>query len=361
MSLDPTSEFARAVEPAMRQVMANSQVPGLVVVAQRADEPVLGAAAGQDASGQPLALETLFPVASISKLATSLAVLRLVASGRIHLDDPLGDYLPGAAGTQPGVTIRRLLSHSAGLPLDPPAESNFVAESQSWSSAAQVCRKTALVWPPGSRVQYSNVGYGLLALVVERLTGVNFADALRNLLLDFLPANTFVVGEPALPVAVIAERRGPHGHAAGERFNSSEWRAAALPWAGLVTNGLGALALVRAFRSPSPILPTALCHAATTNQNDDLPGGFLPPFVWPVCWWGLGPDLRDRKSPHWTPGAASPNTYGHSGASGCCVWDDPTRDLRWAILGARSADSGWLVRAGAHIGTTVIDVLSPES
>lgn len=353
--------FRSAVEPTVRQVMANYRVPGIVVAAQRGDEPVLDLAVGVDARDDPLVPDSIFPVASITKLASALAVLRLVSEGKIALDGPLAARVPDAAAAQPGVTIRRLLSHSAGLPRDLSPATVSYSLGLDWPTLSRGCRETPLQFAPGTRVHYSNVGYGLLACVVERVTGKEFSAVLQGSVLDPLQIDGSLTGLlPRTPVA-ISDVRGDTAGSDREMFNSAFWRSLGLPWAGLTTTAAGALALVRAFRAPSPTLPPDLCVEATRNQDDDLPGGFVPPLVWPTCWWGLGPDLRDSKTPHWTPLEASPQTYGHSGASGCCVWEDPTRGVRWAILGTRSADNGWLVRAGSRLGTIVLHALDRSS
>ena len=76
-------------------------------------------ASGVDAAGNAIAEDSLMPLASASKLATGLLILRLIDRGMLALDAPIGRYLPdaAAAGT-PGVTIRRLLSHTSGMALE---------------------------------------------------------------------------------------------------------------------------------------------------------------------------------------------------------------------------------------------------
>lgn len=152
--------------------------------------------------------------------------------------------------------------------------------------------------------------------------------------------------------------RGAHVGTAIEPFNSAFWRSLALPWAGLVTTLDGAFGLLRAFRGqPAGLLRPATRDDAIFNQTENLPGGFVPPLVWPRCPWGLGPEIRDEKRPHWAPPTASPASYGHSGASGCVVWADPTRDVAWGIVGTRTSDNGWLVRRGPAIGAAILEVL----
>jgi beta-lactamase class C len=83
----------------------------------------------------------------------------------------------------------------------------------------------------------------------------------------------------------------------------------------------------------------------------------VEPLRWSPCPWGLGPDLRGAKQPHWAPLEAGPGSFGHSGASGCLAWHAPDHGVTWALLGARTADSGWLLRRSPAIGAAI---LSPQ-
>jgi CubicO group peptidase (beta-lactamase class C family) len=220
------------------------------------------------------------------------------------------------------------------------------------------CLETALETPPGTRVQYDNVGYGLLAAVVERRTNQGFADALRDLVLDPLGIAGALGTEPPRAAAALADVRGRHRGGELEPFNSAFWRSLALPWAGLLTDA--ALALVRAFAGhPADFLRPAMRAEATRNQTGDLAGGFVKPLYWSPCPWGLGPDLRGDKTPHWAPAEAGLDSFGHSGASGCLAWAAPAADVAWAILGARTADSGWLLRRAPMIGAAIVTTPHP--
>lgn len=325
--------------------LAAARVPGAVVAWARGDgEPEL-IVVGTDADGRALSEDTPFPVASISKLAVALAVLRLVGDGKLGLDDELGAHLPKAASAMPGVTLRRLLGHSAGLPLDlEPALAPY-RRGLDWAQLAAGCLLTSAVHEPGSYVQYSNTGYGLLAIIVERTVSRPFPRALEQLVLGPLGIEGYLGDEPPRPAARLADVRGSSAGTELEEYNSPFWRTLAAPWGGLITNARGALALVRAFRR----LPEA-----TRNQNGDLPGGMARPLLWDRCPWGLGPELKGDKAPHWSPPSASPASYGHAGASGAFAWADPQRDVAWAILGSRTAASGWLLRQGASIGEAIL-------
>lgn len=341
------------IRPAIQDAFTQTRAPGLVLVVARGDQPLAWLCQGHDAAGEPLTEKSLFPVASITKLATALAVLRLKDDGLLRLDDPLVRYLPEAVAAQPGVTVRRLLCHTSGLPTDLAPRLASYRHGLNWPTLARACLETDLEQPPDSLVIYSNVGYGLLAEIVERQTGQPFGQALRELVLDPLGIEAYL-GVPPRATARIAEVRSAHRGTDLEPFNSEFWQSLAMPWAGLVTTMDGALALARAFYGrPDGFLSSATRQDAIRNQVGELAGrsGLLR---WPFCPWGLGPELRDDKQPHWAPSEASPESYGHAGASGCVAWVDPVADVAWAYHGCRVSDTGWLLRGGAAIGAAVL-------
>ncbi|HEX9017520.1 MAG TPA: serine hydrolase domain-containing protein [Chloroflexota bacterium] len=347
--------------PALRQLMTSSIQAARMRGISVAIADTLGSAdllhAGTDADGAPLADDSLFPVASVSKLATALAVLRIVDSGAVSLDDPIARHVPEAVGGGHwGVTIRRLLSHTSGLPLDLTSAAAPYAPGLSWPALAEACVETPLAAAPNTRVQYSNVGYGLLAIAVERETGQSFPTALEHLVFRPLGIEGYLGVEPPRAPVRLSGIRGPHANTDLEPFNSPFWRSLGLPWAGLITTATGALTLVRAFAGHHHgFLRPSLLAEATSNQNGDLEGGFVRPLVWKRCPWGLGPEIRDDKAPHWAPPTAGAGSFGHSGASGCISWFDPAASIAWAILGTRVADSGWLVRRGPELGTAILN------
>jgi beta-lactamase class C len=343
------------VRAAVAEAMRGGQVPGLAVAIARDEQPLEYLAVGADALGRPLERDSLFPVASVTKMTTALAVLRLVDRGLLDLDDPLDHHLPQAFAARPGVTLRKLLCHTSGLPLDVSAEAAPYTHGLDWPTLATACLLTPLEAPPDTRVQYSNVGYGLLAQVVEARTGQEFAVALNDLVLGPLGIEGYLGGDLPRAPAVVADVRGRHRGGEIEPFNSTFWRDLALPWAGFVTTAAGALAVVQAFRpQPDGFLSDQVRAEAVRSHTGDLPGGFAEPLMWERCAWGLGPEVRGDKSPHWVPAQAGADSYGHSGASGALAWFAPARGVAWAILGARTADNGWLLRRSAVISAAIL-------
>src|SRR5438552_16719742 len=113
--------------------------------------------------------DTIFDIASLTKpFGTTLAVMSLVERGQVKLDGPLGRYLKEFRGrAHDMVTIRRLLTHSAGLPAIPPSGTL----NPGFPKAAAPLAKVPFDYPPGTAFQYSDTGFILLGEMVRRVSG----------------------------------------------------------------------------------------------------------------------------------------------------------------------------------------------
>jgi CubicO group peptidase (beta-lactamase class C family) len=131
------------------------------------------------ASGRPLAADALMPVASIGKAMTAVALLREHDAGRLDLDAPVHDHLPWLPLATPfgPISVRHLLAHTAGI-------IGGMEGSPSPTMEALALEQTPPGWPPGERASYSNVGYAVLGLVLERVAGRSYAEAIRRHVLD---------------------------------------------------------------------------------------------------------------------------------------------------------------------------------
>ncbi|TFV44183.1 serine hydrolase domain-containing protein [Blastococcus sp. TF02A-35] len=164
---------------------AHRRVPGVQVAVRSGGELVLSAAVGvaDVVTGEPLTSDHLFRVASHSKTFTATAVLQLVEAGRMRLDDPIADHVPELAGSPVGrATVRELLGHQAGVVRDG-------EDADFWQLGIPFPDRTALVdevlrsgavHARNEHFKYSNVGYGLLGLAVEAVTGTSFAEHCRT-------------------------------------------------------------------------------------------------------------------------------------------------------------------------------------
>jgi CubicO group peptidase (beta-lactamase class C family) len=126
--------------------------------------------------GIPVTSRTVFDVGSITKVFTAATVVRLAEEGRLRLDDRLTRFLPSIPADKRSITLRQLLGHRSGLPLMPLRPLADVSRDQAVREALAL----PLLHRPGARKSYSNVGYALLAAVIERASGVTYESALRG-------------------------------------------------------------------------------------------------------------------------------------------------------------------------------------
>jgi CubicO group peptidase (beta-lactamase class C family) len=342
-----------AIQPTVRKVLGEYDVPGMVIAIARGNNVPEYVVVGEDGAGAALKEDTLFPVASITTLAVALAVLRLAAAGRLTIDDALSGHLPAAASEKPEVTIRTLMSHTSGLPVDLPEGAAPYRKGLDWPKLARACLVAPLAAEPKTRVNYSNLGSGLLAIIVERMTGKTFGAALEDLVLGPLGVEGYLGVEPPRTPAKIVGSYGEHEGTEMEPFNSAFWRSLAIPWVGLISTASGALTLARAFSGvPEGFLPPALLAEATHDQTGGL-GGEMLMLKWPRCPWGLGVELRGDKDLHYTPVEASPSSFGHVGTSGCIAWHDPEAGVTWAMLGPRFFIDWW--HGWPEVGKAVLE------
>ena len=333
-------------------------LPGIILGYQYGyDAPVINAY-GVDGAQQPLMANSVFPVASITKLALSLAVLKLIDHELIGLEDLIGKHLGDINPASAALSLRSLLCHCSGLGLDLTDKDGLYAIGLDWPKLAKECLHTPPINLAWSGVQYSNLGYGLLGIMLERITGLTCTEALNSLVLTPLGIRGSLGNPGDLHIATISDVRGRHRGTNLEPYNSPFWRSLALPWGGLCTDAAGALALIDAFLPTSDFLSPSLREIAVSDHTRGLDGGFMPPLWWHPSPWGLGPELRGTKAPHWVSPQFAPTSFGHSGASGMFVWADELNMVRIVMLGARAADSGWMLRHGPQITSLVINQLT---
>jgi len=222
-----------------------------------------------------------FPLASVTKLLVAYATLIAIEDETISLDDPVGETGPTDA------TVRHLFAHASGLGPDG--------------------RELAM---PGRRRIYSNAGFELLAELVAERVGVAFADYLAEAVLVPLElGSTTLEGSPAM---------------------------------GATSTGADMARFAAELLSPTLIDERTL-RDATSVVYPGLPG-VLPGFGRQMTNdWGLGFELRDNKSPHWTGSANSPATFGHFGQSGTFLWVDPVANCALVCLTDRPFDE-WAVK-----------------
>jgi CubicO group peptidase (beta-lactamase class C family) len=216
-------------------------------------------------------VERVFRLASVTKPLVARAAHVAVEEGVFELDTPAGP---------PGATVRHLLAHTSGV---------------SMQSADQMAA-------PGTRRIYSNYGFTLLAAALQDAAGIEFARYLREAVFDPLGmTDSELVG-------------GADAAGYGGRSTVADLSAFAgeLLRPALVSQQLHDEAVSVQFPGLAGVLP----GFGSQRPND----------------WGLGFEIRDGKSPHWTGASNSPRTFGHFGQSGTFLWVDPAVELVLVVL-----------------------------
>jgi len=172
-------------------------VPGASVLVLRDGKPVVRRSYGLADLEQrtPASSDTNYRLASVTKQFTAAAILLLSEAGKLQLDDPIRKWLPELPGATQGVTIRHLLTHTGGL-ID---YEDFVPDDAPQVHDADVLRllikPNRVYFAPGAGYRYSNSGYSLLSLIVERASGQRFAAFLHDRIFEPLGMRATVAFE----------------------------------------------------------------------------------------------------------------------------------------------------------------------
>jgi CubicO group peptidase (beta-lactamase class C family) len=147
-------------------------------------------------TGHRVTRDAAFPIGSISKTFTATLAMILVADGDLELDAPLGEHVPELGDLGNDVTLRQLLSHTAGFAGGPHQEVSPTASIRRY--ALDNCCRPNLVLPPGAGFSYSNIGYVLVGHLIEVITGMTWWDAMESILLRPLGIEPTFIGVPGL-------------------------------------------------------------------------------------------------------------------------------------------------------------------
>jgi CubicO group peptidase (beta-lactamase class C family) len=181
-------------------------------------------------SGALLRTDTVFNIGSISKQFTALAVLLLAREGRLSIDDSVRRYIGELGAYAEGVTLRHLLNHTGGLRdyvnLLLLEGHRFEQRTTREQALEILSRQRAANAPPGSEYDYSNTGYFLLGLVVERVSGRTLAQfSLEHIFAPLGMRDTSIVDAYPVDIPRLARGYSPadHGSADGFEIDEAAW------------------------------------------------------------------------------------------------------------------------------------------
>jgi len=347
LSLLSSAAANPAIPAAIDRAIADKEVAGAVTLVADADRTLHLAAQGfADLDSQsPMREDTLFWIASMTKPVTGAAVMMLQDAGKLSVDDPVSKFLPefqqlkDAAGKEVVITLKQCLTHSSGLSEVGPQESGDITTLE---DLMPLIVAKPVLFPPGTKWQYSQTSINTAARVVEVVSGLSFPDFLDQRL--FTPLG--MKDTTFYPSAAQAERlatsyaRTPDARlekaplmflgkaplASRDRYpraNGGLFSTAAdyAKFARMLLRG-GELDGTR-------YLSEAAVRQMTTVQSGDLVTGFTP-----GNGWGLGCCVV--RHPQGPSATLSPGSFGHGGAYGTQAWIDPVKKRVHLLLVQRA-------------------------
>jgi len=324
----PQRGFAPVVDYLRSQV--DSAFPGAVIAVGQHDSVVLLAAVGHYGADdrRPVTTETIYDLASLTKvIALTTECILLVDQGKLDLAAPVQRYLPEFRGPMKDqVTIRHLLTHSAGLAADLP----LFDSTRTREAALRMVDTSPLLAPPGTRFVYSDLSAIVLMQVVERITGRPFDQVLADDVFGPLgmTATRFVPPQSwhdrIAPTEVDTFFR--HRLLIGEVHDESAARLGGVSGnAGLFSNApdlarFAAWLLDARAGRPGPLrADSGLVHRFTTKQD-------IPPGSSRALGWDTPSELSSAGT------KMGPNAFGHTGFTGTSIWFDPDRNVFIILL-----------------------------
>nr|WP_262391540.1 serine hydrolase domain-containing protein [Nocardiopsis sp. CNR-923] len=205
----PPALTSAAIDALVHRHQEASGTPGIAVAVTQGTRVVHARGYGTTPSGQPVTARTPMALASVSKSFTAMAVLQLVESGDVDLDEPVVAYLPEFTMADPRaarITVRQLLDQTSGM-----SDTTFPAftrdQPDTLREAVASMRTGRLAADPGTRHEYHNPNFQVAARLVEVVTGRPFAERLQDSVLDPLGMHdsTTLDTERDLPASA-------HGH-----------------------------------------------------------------------------------------------------------------------------------------------------
>ena len=180
----PAASLASRADAYMRAAVQHDKFSGSVLIARRG-VPLFSRGYGMAnlELGVPSTATSVFVIGSLAKGFTSMAIMQLRDRGRLRLTDPICQYLDRCPPAWAPVTIRHLLTHTSGIvnfSSLPDWDDSLSSRRYGRAEFVNVFRSQPLLFEPGTQFKYSNSGYYLLALIIERVSGMHFQDYLRE-------------------------------------------------------------------------------------------------------------------------------------------------------------------------------------
>jgi CubicO group peptidase (beta-lactamase class C family) len=309
-------------------------------------------------SPSSLPLDTIFPLASISKVFTATAAMALVEDGLLGLNRPVQEYIPEFQGDQKEkVIVQQLLTHTAGIDDEavfraiedkedqqielPAREETIHPEIHRW---LHIGVEVPLALEPGSEMMYSSFGIHLIGEIIRRISGQSLDEFARDRIFNPLGMKDTFYSPPedVRQRIVLHAEDGPY---AEENDPAQQKRPS--PSGGVFATAtdtavFGQMFLNKGIYNGKRVLSTSGVNAMTRNQIPGIRARLLIK-VFPEASWGFGWSVNHAyKGRVYGEALSSPSTFLHSGSGGVLVWIDPELDIVGAYFSTelRYSDDG---------------------
>jgi CubicO group peptidase (beta-lactamase class C family) len=336
---------------ALQAAVEEGVFPGAVLAVRHRGSLVYEQAVGRLSfapSAAPTIPQTVYDLASLTKpLATTTAILLLAQQRRLTIGSRVDDWLDPFRGSPLGeASLLHLLTHSSGLPgwrafyerlsADPALEYQIRDRKRVQARVLEYIKEESLLFPSGARSLYSDLGFMLLGMIVERITGQSLADFCEKALFAPLEAGPLAyraigsnatTDNPVYPIAPTEEDPWRGRIVCGEVHDENAYAMGGIAGhAGLFGTARAVLtvssAWLAAYHGRDSFLDRTLVQRFTARQQ------FIPHSSWAIGW--------DTPSASSSSGKYfSPASFGHLGYTGTSLWIDPSQDLEVVLLSNR--------------------------
>lgn len=226
-SLKAQEDLGKRADEAIEAQRVAQKIPGVSVAICRDGkiEKATGYGLANVEWKNPVAPDTIFQTGSVGKQFTATVIMKLVEEGKIALDDKLSKYVEGTPPAWRDVTIRRLLTHTSGIP-DYGGEEGTMGKGvinfrndYTETELLQAFAKMPMDFAPGEKWSYSNTGYVLLGIVIRKVTGKFYGDVLEERIFKPLGMNsTRIISE----ADIVMHRSGGY-RLVKEELKNQDW------------------------------------------------------------------------------------------------------------------------------------------
>jgi D-alanyl-D-alanine carboxypeptidase len=175
-TIEPANAQMTKLDREVAAIIKRQHIPGMsvVVIKNGRVQAIKGYGVADIETKQPVSPDTKFAIGSVTKQFTAMAVMMLVEEGKVSLDKPISQYLTDLPAQWQSLTLRQLLSHTAGI-----SEEGYFRGRQQRQEFLKLV-KPELDFPAGESFSYSNSGYFLAGLIIERMSGRTYGDFMRD-------------------------------------------------------------------------------------------------------------------------------------------------------------------------------------